>query len=112
MGWKTLITNGPEVGGSLHSQYLSERFSVGIYGGNSWQVSEDQGSQVYGNNAIKDRYGVLGFQVAYWLWTNRLQIVGKYGFNYGVVQNFKLNTVEINLVFITNALTGNKSQKK
>jgi hypothetical protein len=94
------------------SQYLSERFSLGIYGGNSWQVSEDQGSQVYWNNEIKDRYGVLGFQAAYWLWTNRLQAVGKYGFNYGVVQNFKLNTVEINLVFITNALTGNKSQKK
>jgi hypothetical protein len=90
------------------SQYLSARFSFGIYGGNSWQVSEDQGSQAYWNNSIKDHYGVLGFQAAYWLWTNRLQAVGKYGFNYGVVQNFSLNTVEINLIFITNLLTGNK----
>jgi hypothetical protein len=94
------------------SQYLSERFSLGIYGGNSLQVSEDQGSQVYWNNAIKDRYGVLGFEAGYWLWANRLQVVGKYGFNYGVIQNFKLNTIEINLIFITNVLTGNKNQKK
>lgn len=90
------------------SQYLSERFSVGIFGGNSWQISEDQGSQVYWNNSVKDRYGVLGLEAGYWLWTNRLQVVGKYGFNYEVVQNFKLNTFEINLMFITNALTGNK----
>jgi hypothetical protein len=92
-------------------QYLSAAFSFGIYGGNSWQVSEDQGSQVYWNASVKDHYGVLGLQAAYWLWTNRLQAVGKYGFNYGVVQNFKLNTVELNLIFITNALTGNKKSK-
>ena len=47
----------------------------------------------------------------YWPWANRLQLIGNYGFNYKVIQNFKLNTFEINLVFKTNALSGNKSQK-
>jgi hypothetical protein len=53
----------------------------------------------------------MGFQAAYWLWPNRLQAVGKYSFNYGAVQRFKQNTFEINLIFVANALTGNKKSK-
>ena len=33
-------------------QYLSDNFSVGIYGGNNWQVSEDMGSQVYWDASV------------------------------------------------------------
>lgn len=94
------------------NQYFSEKFSLGIFGGNSWQVSQDKGSDVYWNNSIKDRVGVLGFEAGYWPWAGRLQITGRYGFNYGAVQSFKMNTFEINLLFITNALTGNKTVKK
>jgi hypothetical protein len=94
------------------SQYFSDKFFAGIFGGNSWQVSKDEGSGVYWNNNIKDRVGVLGFEAGYWPWAGRFQITGKYGFNYGAVQSFKMNTLEINLMFITNALTGNKSVKK
>ena len=85
-------------------QYLSDNFSVGIYGANNWQVSEDMGSQVYWDASVKDRLGTFGFQLGYWLWANRLQALGKYGFNYGAVQRFKLNMIEINLIFVTNAL--------
>jgi hypothetical protein len=92
-------------------QYMTDKLSLGIYGGNNWQISEDQGSQVYWDAAVKDKLGVFGFQVGYWLWTERLQAVGKYGFNYGAVQRFQQNTVAINLIFVANALTGNKKIK-
>jgi hypothetical protein len=94
------------------NQYLSSKFSLGVFGGNSWQVSEDKGSKVYWNNSVKDKASVLGLEAAYWAWADRLQVTGKYGFNYGNVQSFKLNIFEINLLFITNALTGNKTKKK
>jgi hypothetical protein len=90
-------------------QYLSNNFSLGLYGGNSWQVTNDKGSQVYWNTSVHDRLGVVGGQVAYWLWTNRLQAIGKYGWNYGAVEHFKQNIFEINLIFLSNALT--KKQK-
>jgi hypothetical protein len=92
-------------------QYMSDKLSLGIYGGNNWQISEDQGGQVYWDATVKDKLGVIGLQVGYWLWTNRLQVVGKYGFNYGEVQRFQQNTVAINLIFIANVLTGNKKSK-
>src|SRR5579863_10552246 len=75
-------------------QYMSDKLSLGVYGGNNWQVSQDQGSGVYWDASVKDQLGVFGFQVGYWLWTNRLQAVGKYGWNYGAVQRLSCNTVE------------------
>jgi hypothetical protein len=92
-------------------QYISSNLSVGIYGGNNWQVSEDKGSQVYWDASVKDRLGTFGFQLGCWLWANRLQAIGKYGFSYGAVQRFNQNTVEINLIFAANVLTGNKKRK-
>jgi hypothetical protein len=89
-------------------QYLNEKFSIGLYGGNNWQISEDKGSQVYWNTAIKDRLGVAGVQLAYWLWANRLQAVGKWGFSYGAVQRYQQNAFQLNLIFTTNALSENK----
>lgn len=93
-------------------QYLSSKFSLGVFGGNSWQASADKGSGVYWNTSVKDKVSVMGFQAGYWPWPDRFQITGKYGFNYGAVQSFKLNTYTINLLFITNALTGNKTKKE
>ncbi|CDF78871.1 protein involved in meta-pathway of phenol degradation-like protein [Formosa agariphila KMM 3901] len=86
-------------------QYLNEKFSVGIYGGNNWQVSKDKGSQVYWDNTVKDRLGIVGIQLAYWLLPNRLQAVGKWGFSYGAIERYQQNSVQINLVFITGALS-------
>jgi hypothetical protein len=94
------------------NQYFSAKFSAGVFGGNSWQVSPDKGKGVYWNTSVKDKVSVLGIEAGYWAWPDRLQITGKYGFNYGAVQSFKLNTYEINLLFITNVLTGNKPKKK
>ncbi|HTE23284.1 SphA family protein [Flavitalea sp.] len=94
------------------NQYLTTKFSLGVFGGNSWQVSEDKGSQVYWKTNVKDKVSVFGFELGYWPWADRLQVTGKYGFNYGAVQSFKINTYQINLLFITNALTGKQNPKK
>ena len=88
------------------SQYLSESLEVGIFGGNTWQISDDEGSGVYWDASVKDRIGVVGVQVGYWLIANRLQAIGKYGFNYGAVQRLKQNIIELNFIFLTNALAG------
>ena len=88
------------------SQYLSESFSAGIFGGNTWQISDDEGSGVYWDASVKDRLGVVGLQAGYWLIANRLQTIGKYGFNYGAVQRLKQNLIELNFIFVADALTG------
>ena len=35
-------------------QYFTDNLSVGLYGGNNWQISDDKGSQVYWNNTVRD----------------------------------------------------------
>ncbi len=93
-------------------QYFTTKLSLGLFGGNNWQISEDKGSEVYWNNSIKDKLGVAGVQAAYWLWPNRLQAIGKWGLTYGAIERYQQNTVSFNLIFITNALTGNKKASK
>jgi hypothetical protein len=87
------------------SQYLSDKLEVGIFGGNNWQISEDKGSEVYWDTSIKDKIGVVGFQAGYWIWPDRIQAAVKYGFNYGAVQQFEMNTMQLNLTFIADAIT-------
>ena len=93
------------------SQYLSERLEMAVIGGNNWQVTDDRGEDVYWDPSYHDRKGTLAFNVAYWAWKERLQINFKYGFDYGIRQRFKTNMFMLNIVFATNALTGNKSKK-
>jgi hypothetical protein len=92
--------------------YFSEKLSIGVFGGNDWQVGDDTGTDVYWNGSVKDRFGIAGAQVGYWLWVNRLQAIGKYSATYGERQHFKQNIFQINLTYITNALTGTKTSKK
>ena len=35
-------------------QYFTDNLSVGLYGGNNWQISDDKASQVYWNNTVRD----------------------------------------------------------
>ncbi|HTS43039.1 MAG TPA: transporter [Puia sp.] len=93
------------------SQYLSNNLEVGVYGGNNWQISQDKGSNVYWDTSVKDKLGVVGFQLGYWVWANRLEAVGKYGWNYSAVQRFEQSMFMLNLIFVTNALTGNSPKK-
>ena len=88
------------------SQYVSERLELGVMGGHNWQISDDKGSDVFWDPSVRDKKSTLAFTAGYWAWSQRLQIVGKYGFDYGVVQRFKTNMFMLNVIFATNALTG------
>jgi hypothetical protein len=93
------------------NQYVTDRFGVGLFGGNNWQVSADHGSDVYWDASVRDRIGVCGIQLGYWLWANRLQAVARYAFNYAAIEQFRQNMIELNLLFIADVLTGNKAAK-
>jgi hypothetical protein len=88
------------------SQYLSERLELAVMGGHNWQVTEDRGSDVYWDPSYFDRKSTLAFTAGYWVWPGRMQITGKYAFDFAVRQRFKTNFFMLNLTFITNALTG------
>jgi hypothetical protein len=94
------------------SQYLSNNLEFGIYGGNNWQISKDKGSGVYWDPSVMDKVGSFGFQLGYWIWPNKMEAVGKYGWNYGAVDRFEQSMFMLNLIFITNALQGKTPQKK
>lgn len=89
------------------SQFFSEQFEVGIEGGHNWQVTDDFGSDVYWNPAVHDRKSTLAFNASYWPWKDRLMLNGKYAFDFDVRQRFKNNFWILNLLFVTNLLTGN-----
>jgi len=84
------------------SQYLSERFELGILGGHNWQVTDDTGDDVYWNPEYHDRKSTLLFSAGYWLWKEHLELNAKYGFDFGIRQRFKNNYVMLNLVFVPN----------
>ncbi|MGB5875442.1 MAG: transporter [Bacteroidota bacterium] len=88
------------------SQYLSEQLEVGVQGGHNWQVSDDTGDDVYWDPSFYDRKSTIAFSLGYWPWKNRLYIAGRYSFDLGIRARFKSNYWSVNLLFLTNALTG------
>ena len=86
------------------SQYLSERFEIGVIGSNNWQVGKDTGSDVYWDQSFKDKISTIGGLVGFWPLQDRLYISVMYLVNYGAVQNVKANTAQLNLYFDTNLL--------
>jgi hypothetical protein len=88
------------------SQYLSERFEVGVQGGHNWQISDDSGKDVFWDSSFRDRKSTVAFSAGYWPWQNRLYLSVKYAFDFGIRQRFKNKYWMINLIFLTNALTG------
>lgn len=93
------------------SQYLTDRLEVSVIGGNNWQVTDDTGDDVFWDPSYHDRKATLGFSAAYWPIKNRLYVAGKYMFDYGARQRFLTNGLMLNVIFVTNALTGNNSKK-
>jgi hypothetical protein len=90
------------------SQYLSEAFEVGVQGGHNWQISDDKGDDVYWDPSIHDRKSTIAFCAGFWPWKQKLNVQLKYGFDFGVRQRFKGSIWSLNLLFVTNALTGTK----
>lgn len=89
------------------SQYLSERFEIGLQGSLNRQVSDDSGDDVYWDPSYHDRRNLIAAAVGYWPWTGRLYVNAKYALDFGVLQGFKRNTFMLNLLFLTNLATGN-----
>jgi hypothetical protein len=88
------------------SQYVSDRLELGVLGGHNWQVTDDKGDDVWWDANVYDRKSTVAFTAGYWAWQERLQVNFKYGFDFGMRQRFKTDMFMLNLVFVTNALTG------
>ena len=54
------------------SQYLSERLEVGLSGYNTWQVTDDSGSDATNNG--RDRMYGIGGQIAYWFVKDKFSV--------------------------------------
>ena len=88
------------------SQYLTEQFEIGIQGGHNFQISDDTGSDVYWKAGVHDRKSTVAFSAGFWPFPGWLYISGKYAFDFGCIQRFKTDTWMINLILLTNVLTG------
>jgi len=88
------------------SQYLSERFEVTIQGGNSWQIGEDSGDDVYWDSSFKDRNSTVGVGLGYWPVKEKLYTHLKWWTNYGMRQHFKVNAFQLQLIYLPAILQG------
>ncbi len=88
------------------SQYFTEQFEVGVHGGHNWQVGDDSGNEVWWDRGVHDRKNTVAFNAAYWPWKERLMLNLKYGLDYSSRQRFENTTWMLNLVFLTDVLTG------
>ena len=82
------------------SQYLSERFEVTLQGGHVRQIGEDSGNDVYWDTSVKDRMNIFGAGVGFWPMPNKFYTHFKWSTTYGNRQHFKVNTFELELLFI------------
>ncbi|MCW8824604.1 MAG: transporter [Ignavibacteriaceae bacterium] len=89
------------------SQFLSDRFEIGVHGGHNWQISDDSGADVYWDPAIHDKKNTIAFNASVWPLEERLMFNLKYAFDFGMVQRFKNDNYMVNILFVTNLLTGN-----
>jgi hypothetical protein len=64
------------------SQYLSERLEVGLSGYNTWQMTDDSGSDATNNG--RDRMYGIGGQIAYWFVKDKFYVSARYITQYGV----------------------------
>ena len=88
------------------SQYLSSSFELGVQGAHNWQITDDSGADVFWDPTVHDQKSTLLFSAGFWPWAGRLNLTAKYGFDFGVRQRFKNNNFLLNVVWITNFLTG------
>ena len=88
------------------SQYLSERLEVGVQGGHNWQVADDSGDGVYWDAGVHYRKSTVGFSAGFWTVPDWLYLSGRYLFDFGLRQRFKNDCWAVNVIFLTNVLTG------
>ncbi len=88
------------------SQYLSERFELGIQGGHNYQVGDDKGEDQWWDPTVRDKKSTLAFSANYWLVSEKLYLGLKYGFDFGARQRFKNNLAMLNLIYVPGVLNG------
>ncbi len=88
------------------SHYLSESFEVTLQGGNTWQVGEDSGNDVYWDSSIKDRNSTIGAGLGYWPVKEKFYANLKWWTNYGMRQHFKVNAFQLQLIYVPGVLQG------
>jgi hypothetical protein len=86
------------------SQYLSERFEITIQGSYSTQLSQDSGSDVYWDTSYKDRSSTIGAGLGFWPVKEIFYTNFKWWTNYGMRQHFKVNSYQIQLIYIPGIL--------
>lgn len=94
------------------SQYLSDRFEITVQGGNTWQLSEDSGDDVYWDASVKDKVGVVGAGLGYWFVPDVFYTNAKYSTTYGHKQNFGINSFQVELLIIPNWLNKKTSKEQ
>ena len=94
------------------SQYLSERFEVTVQGGNTWQVGEDSGDDVYWDSSYKDRNNTFGVGLGFWPVKEKFYTNIKWWTNYGMRQAFKVNSFQLQLIYIPGILVGKNDKNE
>ncbi|NOX84848.1 MAG: hypothetical protein GXO86_02610 [Chlorobi bacterium] len=92
------------------SQYFTDRFEIGIQGGNNWQISDDRGSEVWWDPSVHDRKSTLAFSANYWVVAEKLYLALKYAFDFGIRQRFKTNMMMLNVIYTPGILDGKKEK--
>jgi len=81
------------------SQYLHERFAIGLSGYSQFQISEDTGAQASNEN-VKDRIHGLGGEIQFWPVKNKMVISARTTWEYGGVDRFQGILASLNLTWI------------
>jgi hypothetical protein len=86
------------------SQYLAAWLELFVQGAHNWQVTDDEGSDVYWDAGVHDRKSTLLFGAGFWPWAQRLYVSAKYGFDYDMQQRFDNNNLVINVIYLPQLL--------
>jgi hypothetical protein len=88
------------------SQYLAPWFELSVHGAHNWQITDDSGDDVFWDPTAHDRKSSLMLGAGFWPWEGRLYAAARWGFDYGMRQRFDNTNLMINVIFITDLLTG------
>ena len=86
-----------------YSQYLSQRFELGISGYSQWQVEGDDGGDGLLDPNVKTEVHGVGVQASYWV-TPRLNLSGRYVAEYGAKARFEGEWFMFNVTWLPGPL--------
>lgn len=93
------------------SQYLHERFEIGVASSHQWQISRDHGEQAV-NNDVKDRINAIGGQMTFWPMKGKMMITAKCNWEYGGVDRPEGLMSSLNLTWVFGDPINEKIEKQ